>query len=160
MQSVIRISVDRHINRLARPHIGQLRLLEVGRDPDLIGDKHRDCLSGLDILSFRAGEADDAAGLGRNDRCVFEVLLRFLLACAWAWLRLATELAFWLSATALFFSAEVTFACACAGLAWLCCKVETACCTACTLPDPLFTNCCWRLASCCAYCKAADAEFC
>ena len=61
--------------RLARTHRVELRLLEVGGDPDVVRDKHGEGGSWRGVLADRRREIDDAAGLGRLHGRIREVEL-------------------------------------------------------------------------------------
>ena len=78
MKRVIRIGIDRDVDRLTRPHVGQLRLLEVCRDPDLIGNEGCDRLPRVDELTLGTGKANDASRLGGGNRRIVQILLRLL----------------------------------------------------------------------------------
>src|SRR6202048_3175777 len=41
-----RIGIDRDLDRLPRPHFGELRLLEIGRDPRIARNEYHQSLSG------------------------------------------------------------------------------------------------------------------
>ena len=82
-QRPVGIGVDRDLGRLARPHPGQLRLLEIGRDIDMRQRHQRQQLRpGLDVLPGPAGAVAGDAGDRRPDHRVVEVVLGQLQAGA------------------------------------------------------------------------------
>src|SRR5262245_1748520 len=72
------IGVDPERGGLARPHLGELRLLEVGVDPDLVRHEHRQAGAGLGELTDRGREIGDASGLGCRYGRVGQVQLRLV----------------------------------------------------------------------------------
>src|SRR5258706_13366545 len=72
----IGIDVDRH--RLSGPHNVELSLLEVRRDPDLVGYEHREIRANLCKFTGAAAELDDTPRLVRRNRRVGQVQLRLV----------------------------------------------------------------------------------
>ena len=79
----VRIGVHRHRDRLPRPHIGQLRLLRIRVDPDMIrGDEIEGGHRGLQVLAgCDRGHVRHDAGERRLDDGVIELALRLVDLC-------------------------------------------------------------------------------
>jgi hypothetical protein len=73
-----RIGVDRERCRIAGPHVVELNLLEVCRDPDPIRHKHRQARARLGELTDRGGQIDDTSRLRRCYGRVREIELRLV----------------------------------------------------------------------------------
>jgi hypothetical protein len=71
----IRIGIDPHLDRLAGPHAVKLRLLVVGDHPDIVGHEHHQALTCGRKGADRAGQPDDAPGLGCSDARVLRLSL-------------------------------------------------------------------------------------
>ena len=70
-----RIGVDPDLNRLAGAHIGELRFLVVGGDPDFVGHEHHQALPGRRKGALRSTQLDDPSGLGCHKVGVFKIQL-------------------------------------------------------------------------------------
>jgi hypothetical protein len=73
------IDLERH--RLSGPHAVELNLLEVRRNPDLIGHKRGQVRAGLCELPDCSAEINDAARLRRRNRRIGQIELRLVALC-------------------------------------------------------------------------------
>ncbi|CDX51685.1 hypothetical protein MPL1032_140030 [Mesorhizobium plurifarium] len=67
MEGLFRIGVYGDVDGLARPHQVELRLLEIGFHPDVVGHEHHQHLAGLRVGAFRRRDVGGMAGDRRRD---------------------------------------------------------------------------------------------
>ena len=77
-QFLARHGVDGHVHALAAVQVGQLRFLEVGGDPDVVLHDGRQLLARLHAHARFHVALADAAGDGRQDTVVLQLLFRVL----------------------------------------------------------------------------------
>jgi hypothetical protein len=78
VEGLVGIGVYADFDRLADAHLGKLRFLEIGGDPDVERHQRRQRLSDLHVVTRRDVLVRDGAGLGGEDLRVGEVEPRLL----------------------------------------------------------------------------------
>jgi len=78
VKDLLGIGVDIDVDRLADPHVVEVRFLEIGRHPDMVGDQRHQVLADLNVVADSHTLAGDTPGEGGTDPGVGQVEARLL----------------------------------------------------------------------------------